>query len=58
MLTMPLSAPVNVTLSFEAGAYADLPVYELDLRAAGRIQHLSRVEGTEGVMVTPVEQSA
>jgi valyl-tRNA synthetase len=53
-----ISAPVNVTLSFEAGAYEDLPVYELDLRAAGRVQDLRRVTGTAGVIVEPVEQTA
>jgi len=53
-----ISTPVNVTLSFEAGAYADLPVYELDLRAAGRVQDLRRADGSGGVLVELAEQPA
>src|SRR5687768_16535761 len=45
-----ISTPVNVTLSFDAAAYDDLPVYELDLRAAGRVQELRRVTGSDGVV--------
>jgi len=53
-----ISTPVNVTLSFAAGVYDDLPVFELDLRAAGRVQDLRRVEGGDGVIVEQAEQPA
>jgi len=50
-----ISTPVNVTLSCDADAYPDLALYELDLRAAGRIQDLRRVDGSDGVIVELAE---
>ena len=46
-----ISTPVNVTLSFTGGTYGDLGAFELDLRAAGRVQDLRRVDCTDGVIV-------
>ena len=51
-----ISAPVNVTI--EAASYEDLPLYEQDLRAAGRVQTLDRVAGTEGILVALAEQAS